>query len=566
MRIGLLVGLWTCVSVTAVSARAQEQAAKAAIEDGVDDAAAGAVQSIGLRVSFAKPGGLVVIDRGADVGVAPGDLVLFHSRDGNTYQGTVVELDDRSAVVELAGGVVALETGTKGEVLVPEKRIVSRRAPEQIVPEQLPWETADEDWTEGMPLLAQVDAVRPEQRRREVTARAYSIGDMTYTSEDSRSDSFFRAGGDVEIENGWGRGGRLHIDWEHNLRQTDLDDQDDEDFSDLRVDRLSYAWGGTRFDHEGWEAGRFLMRGMPEFGVVDGVEYGHRLSNGQRFGLSTGWMPEPDTDFESGGDFQVSGYYHWAKDGNELLTLDTGFQKTWHNGRGDRDLIVSKLQYLPLVGWNFHGTTWIDWYSSGDDTKGSGPELTRALLSTGHRWEGGHGMNVNFRHSEFPEIRRFEFTPVAVDQLEDDRNDRLSIAGWRRTSERQRVHAEIGVFDDEDESGGDLELGVDVKDLWTERSRGDVTFFNTHGEFSKVIGTRLLYSKFTRRGHWDALYEIARHDQEGFEDNDDILQHRIRGSHDFRFDGDWDLSVYAQAVLWDSEQSWSLGFYVQKSF
>src|SRR5215813_259492 len=53
--------------------------------------------------------------------------------------------------------------------------------------------------------------------------------------------------------------------------------------------RLSYSIGGDRFAPDRIEVGRFLQYGMPEFGVLDGVEWDRRLAGGDSFGASVGF-------------------------------------------------------------------------------------------------------------------------------------------------------------------------------------------------------------------------------------------------------------------------------------
>ena len=88
----------------------------------------------------------------------------------------------------------------------------------------------------------------------------------------------------------------LHFDGEVDW----LTEQNDESGLDLLVRRLSYAWGGTRFTAQRWEGGRFLQHGMPEFGVLDGIEWTRRRENGHRYGVSVGFLPEPDDGTDPG--------------------------------------------------------------------------------------------------------------------------------------------------------------------------------------------------------------------------------------------------------------------------
>ena len=58
-------------------------------------------QRTSLRVSSTGPGSRVTVDRGKRDMVLRGDRVLLYPRNGRTYKGTVVQLTERSAVVEL---------------------------------------------------------------------------------------------------------------------------------------------------------------------------------------------------------------------------------------------------------------------------------------------------------------------------------------------------------------------------------------------------------------------------------------------------------------------------------
>lgn len=532
-----------------------------------DDAA---FERVELRVHTAPAPGSVVVDHGSADGLAVGDAVRFRPRLGGVHEGAVIELDERSAVVELADRSVALEPGTRGEAFVPRERLeVVQEAPEPppAAAEHPPWERAEEQWSTDLPLLAQIDAVRPQERSRTYSARLFMSGDQTWASLDDRSDSFFRLGEDVRIQNPFERGGELHLEMEQTYRQTDVPDNPEDGARDLRVDRFSYAWGNDRFSEYRWEAGRFLQNGMPEFGVLDGVEFGRRLENGDRVGASAGFMPEPDADMQTGDDFQIAAFYHWTADETERFSVDGGFQKSFHEGDADRDLLVASVDYLPVDSWNAHATAWVDYYTEDDVAKGSGFELTEVYATTWRRWKSGNGMALTYTHQRFPELLRTEFLPVEVDQLADDRNDRLSLSGWRWLTAERRAHGQIGVWDDEDESGGDAELGVDVRDLLLDRSRTDFTVFGAQGEFSSLLGVRASWGRYDRLGRWDVLYELGRHEIIGFDDDEnDLVQHRVRASREMRLGSGWNVSGYVETILWDDDDAWSLGFYLQKSF
>jgi len=554
-----------------------------------------------LRVTSQRPPSLVVVDRGRSDRIALGDVVFFTPRDGSTVKGTVIQLAARSAVVELDELNVRLDAGTPGEVRIPASRLDlppdpraeetdpapvphapaparSDPPPERRVdegseeaaretdePEHPPWRNRDEAYEPGMPLLAEVRPVPPAKRSTRVTGRVFLSGDAN-RADDGLSDVLIRSGTDLVWENPFGLGGGVRADVEFVHRDARDPDERDEDDFDLRVNRLSHFLGGTRYRRDRYEVGRFLQHGMPEFGLLDGFEWGRRTEGGDRFGASVGFLPELDFDVETGDDFQVAAYYQWISDSREQLSVAGGFQKTFHDGRSDRSLVVGKVRYLPITGWSFFGTVWVDVYEGNDDEKDSTVELTQAYLTASRRSERS-GIDVTYRRIRFPELLRDEFTPILPDELEDNRFDRLSASAFRRLDGGRRLHGQAGVWDDEDDAGGFGEAGIELQDFLLDGARGDVTLFGTAGRFERVLGARFSYGRYTVGGRWDLFYEIADHRQEDFSsDFDDIVQHRLRGSLDVYTRSGFTVSFYGEAGLWDDETSVSGGFYLQQSF
>lgn len=551
MRRAIAFAFW---ALTCASAPAQEG-------DGLEP--------LELRVSTAFTGGMVLVDRGASDGLAEGDVVVFHPRGGGTWRGTVVEVGERSSRVELHEQGFVPEPGTRGEVLLPADRVRPAKEEAAESSEHAPWKNADEGWTKDKPLLARVKGVRPEEREKSMRGRVYITADAIHGTGEERSDTYARAGGELTIDNVSGRGDSFHFDGEIDYRAIDLSDENGEDGShkDLRLDRFSYSRGGTRYENRGWEVGRFLQRGMPEFGVLDGVEWNQRLDNGDRWGASLGFLPEPDRDMDTAEDFQGSAHYEWVSDLSEQLVLAGGFQKTLHHGDHDRDLVVTKVRYNPEEGWNAYGTAWVDLYGSSDDLKPNGPEITQAIAALGHRWETGNGVELAYHRSLFPQMDRDEFVIPDDAEIANGHHDRLAFDAWRFVSKAHRVHGSAGVWNDENESGGDLQLGLDAADFLMDASHTDFTLFGQAGEFSSVLGARVSFTRTTDGGSWDLFYEIGQHHEIGFSDDiDDILQHRLRGGRDFGLVRGWRVSTYVEAVTWDEEIAFLLGAYVQKDF
>jgi len=526
-----------------------------------------------VRVGSADRG-WALIDRGSVDGVAIGDVVLFTPREGGTFQGRVVELEERAARVELQDRAFVPAPGTKGKVSIPRARVGQRARPRVRPapdrprdPERPPpvFENRDDGWSDDEPLLAGLRPLRPDERRRSVHGRSYAVLDYTRATEEDRSDGFARLGTSLVVENPFGRGDRLYMDGEWNYRKVDVPDLDDEEDVELRIDRLSWARGGNRFEPTRLEVGRFLQDGMVEFGVLDGAEWSVRGDDGHRFGASIGFMPEPDSEFQTGSDFQVAAHYRWVADESERTSAGIGYQKSWHNGNADRDLIVATLRNLPPDGWTFFGTAWIDVYTDGDDEKGTLFGLTQAYLSTGRRWASGASVDVVLTHYEFPELDRNEFLPVEDAQLADDHNERLGLSTALPLSRDVVMRTGVGAWIDEDDEGGDFETGFELRDVLAEGIFVDMSGFAGAGEFQKTLGARLSTGRFTGDGRWAVDYEFTQNRLDGFSPaNDDLPQHRVRFSRDHAWKR-WNLSWRVEALLYDEENAITVGLYLQRS-
>lgn len=566
---GIATG-WLCICVGALAAAAP-QAGAPATRSG-EQQAPGVVLS--LRVLAVRADGLLVVDRGASDGLAKGDRVFFQPLGGGTLQGEVTGLEERRAGVQLLQRGARIAIGTRGEVRIAATRLAAPapppgpQEPAQVPDSDAEWTRPEDGWTPRMPLLAKVDAIRPEKRPQRITGRAYVSGDAGAGPETGRSDIFLRSSADVLVENPFDRGGELHIDAELNYRRTDLPDLNpDEQFTRLRVDRASYSWGGTRFDKLRQEAGRFIQDGVPEFGILDGYEFGQRLENGDRYGASVGFMPEPTPQMQSGHDFQLAGYYQFVSDKREELSATAGFQKTFHDGSADRDLLLGKLRFLPRNGWDFNGTVWADLYTGGDTNKGRPIDLTQARLSTSRSYEGGHSMTVSLVHQSFADIQRFEYEPVAASQIANSRADRLAVSGWRTLESGNRLRGHAGIWNDQDDSGGDLEGGIEVVDFLTEGLRADAALFGTQGAYSVIYGARFALGGDLSRVGWNISYEVSNHTLEGFApDNDTIWQHRVSGDLELYAHRGWALTLNGSLVDWNGNRGGRLGFYLQRSF
>ncbi len=540
-----------------------------------------------LRVVSSPTPGTVTVDRGRNDRIEVGDAVELRPRSGEILHGTIARIDERSALVELQLRAVSPAPGTRGEVLVPVGRFeqprpvpppppvepspVDPQQPQPQQPGQEPpqdptkpeWRNRDENYTPDKPLLAQVDAVPPSERLAGLSGRLYVIGDATKHPESDFDESFIRAGIDARLTNPFHLGGELRFDGELNSRT----EYNDADGGNGLVRDFSYRLGGDRFSPQMWKLGRFLQVGMPEFGILDGIEWGIRGHFGDRFGAAVGFMPEPNDNLDGWDDVQASLYYVWSADLAQTISFGGGFQKTWHDGDSDRDLVVLKGHYLPLDAWQLHGTFWIDYYRGNDVNKGTGLELTQAVASASRSYENGNRLQFAWRRNAYPEVLRQDYLPTWAAEIARAESDLLSFDGWWRWSRETDLHTYLAAWNDDDHEGVAGELGFERKDWFGERSRTTVALFGNTGDAVAVIGGRVIWETDANDGMWQWLYEYSHVHEFGFpSDVADLDQHRFRGSRSFYTAAGQDLSVYGQLDLIGEDLAWSIGFYMQQKF
>jgi hypothetical protein len=570
---GRLLALWLLAAVP-LSARGLHGAPGAAQQDSTP---------LPVRVVQSSPGGLLEIDRGAADGVSVGDRVLLMPRGGGTLEGRVIEVQERSAGVEMLGSTAAVAVGTRGEVWLPaaaaprpptEQPEATPEAPAAPAGEQAgegappaaakpAWKRIDE-WREGQPLLSGLERIAPSDRPRSLRGRVWVGVDQIVTDLDGRGDGFYRLGSSLWIDNPFGQGGSFEWQGDASYRRTLLPDQDDDELGLLRVERLAYRLGGTRQEPDAYAVGRFLQH-VPALGLLDGAEWVRRSPGGDRYGASLGFLPQPDPQLESAEDLALSGFYEWNQDESEELSARIAYQKTFHNWSADRDLVVLEGRYLPRRGWKAFLTSLIDLYSSGDELK-SGVELTQARLSV---WRDFSHQGVRFTaySQRFPQIDGDLVPVLSLVQLADQRTERASIDLWTDLFPHARLLAGGGGWIDEEDDGADANVGLELQDLWSERDRLQLGAFLTQGKFTDVLGWRAALDQPLAGGQARVAYEYAWQDIVGFlDENDDLPQQRLSLSQDWFTAEGWSLTMRADWVLFDDDQGLWLGFFVQKTF
>ncbi|MBL8756251.1 MAG: hypothetical protein JNK15_23350 [Planctomycetes bacterium] len=520
-------------------------------------------EEVALRIASLRPNGGVVVDRGKRDHVQVGDRVVLVPRNGQVAHGTVTELDERTALVQLVDPTAPVTAGTRGHVLVPKVRLQPKPdpAPQAQPTRPDPTQPADE-WRPGMPLLGNTRPPRPEERPTSVHGRVYGGANLVRTLGDFE-ESWLVAGADVELDNLRGDGGTLRFHGDFTASTETSENWGD----DLRLYELSYEHGGTRHQPFRWQVGRFLQRDMPEFGLLDGVEVGYRRENGHRFGASFGWLPELDDDLESLADLQIAGWYLWHQDVGERFTVGFGYQKTWHRWDVDRDLVVVKARLLPSDGWMLSGALWIDFYTARDDLKDETVEITRANAFASRRWPQVGGLELVLDHEEYPETRRRELPQTLLPQtLVDAHQDRASLHAYVHAGPT-RWFTRLTGYSDEERDGGAAEFGVDVDGLLQQRARTTLAVFDVQGVTQSLAGVRVEHGGDLSFGRLDLLYELGFVHHEGMpSDRDDLLQHRLGALCTSDLGSGWDATFFADGTLWDDELSFGVGIWLQKHF
>ncbi|HEB53487.1 MAG TPA: hypothetical protein ENI87_09560 [bacterium] len=544
------------------------------------DAAGGdGITKLALRVASVRPNGQCIIDRGRRDKVMVDDRVILSPRGGQPLPGRVVQVENRTALVRLLDPKAKVVAGVRGYVLLPKERVQKkvRQRPDGGVPagsgegeagqsaqlaDQLD-QAGEEEWRPGMPLLGRHRAPRPDERPSRLRGRVYGSGNLVRTL-DSFSQSFLATGADVDINNVGGRGGRLRFHGEY-FRSKEFNDKVR---NDLRLYELSYERGGTRFDPVHWQVGRFLPRDMPEFGVLDGATLGYRQENGSRFGGSVGFLPELDDDMQTFADFQLALWYVWNQDVAERLSFAMGYQKTWHRGRLDRDLVILRSRYLPTSGWDVSASAWVDIYDANDVLKNEAFEVTRANVFASRRWQGQGGVEWFYDHEEYPELRRNENPQVLLPQtLIGAYVDRVSSRLWLDSGSGASAFARLTAWVDEETVGGAVEVGGTWADLWGDGSTTTVAGFHIEAPSNNVTGVRLQHGVSGTMGRLDLLYELGFvHFDDQPSDVAELLQHRLGVLLATDIGRGWDANFTVDTTLWDTDASFALGFYLQRLF
>ncbi len=549
----------------------------------------------------AVAGDSVYIDLGRDGGLEPGDTLRLFPIGSSGLVGSIRIVSRSNARAVVDGDLSAVEIGTEGEVLIPAERRADDEnedeptdadeeapgtgdeqepeapaddssealaPPRRVVPDHPAWTAPPSTWDQAVPLLAPAEAIEPEEREQRIRGRWFSRASISQ-DDDSPGNRYtlIRSGLDVTVENPFEQGGEFELDLDFFHRRADVASGSNDSTTRFRPDRVSYKWGGLRHRPDRWQVGRFLQNEFPELGIIDGVEYGRRLESGDRFGSSFGWLPEPDDDLGSGDDLAAAVFYRWVADDSEQLRVGSAYQKTWHKGAADRDLLLQTIDYRPDKSLSLHGTAWIDHYTGADKLKSSGLELTQLQLNGRYTSAGGDGVGLSLSTLRWPDLLRDEFDLLTATQITDNRVMRVSLNGWHQASDQVRLSGRFSHWTDQTDSGNSANVRVTIRDMLYDDGSVSVSAFHTQGRFNSGMGLRTRATKSWDRSNVYLSWDMGRYDQSSsLGSTQNISQHTLRAGYDTRLDKNWNLSVSLEDRLGDGADLLTFDLMVQQRF
>jgi hypothetical protein len=474
----------------------------------------------------------------------------------------VVELNDLSSGTQVA-------VGERGEVLVPSDRARpdGSTGGARPVPEHPPWQEPVGPWAPGKPLLAPARSPDPEDRAPELRGRLFTRYEYTEDRQGSgREYQRSWTGLDLDYDNLFGRAGQVRFRGDVSYRDfISGSNRADETFT--RIQRLSYREGLSIDDPHRIEFGRFLHSEFPQFGLIDGAEYVHRFSGGSRLGASFGMLPDGTDELDSSDDVAASLFYRWASNRTEALTLGAGYQKSWHRGEADRDLLAGTLDWAIGEFTDLRASALVDYHDSTAVIESEGFQLTDLNVFLGHRFENQAGVSVFASHTDWPELLRDEFPVPPPETIADQRVSRAGVRGWKGIAEGVRLHARVEGWQDLDREGGNAELRCDLRDVLYDGGELSVAVQDTEGAYTSGLGGRVRLTHWFDRTTLRLEYDLMNFEQDGFfGDQRELLQHWLRAGLDTALAEDLDLSLHANRGFGDEQDSLTAGLRLQWRF
>jgi hypothetical protein len=439
----------------------------------------------------------------------------------------------------------------------------SPKAPDEAI--HPPWSHPLGEFDTDQPLLAPVVVRDAKDRPTQMHGRLYAqyIHNLNLYYGDNQY-SIGRAGLELWLENPFEAGGGIHFDAGFWARGYNVwDDGEDLDFQGWPTG-LSYYWGGTEEEPLRFEVGRFFHNEFAEFGLIDGTEVVYRTPRGDRVGFSFGFLPEPFPYLRTGEDLAASAFYRFVSDGTEELDAGVGYQKTWHNGQPDRDLVIGTVGWYPSSRFSLNGSLWADIYTSSDTVKTVPVELTEGLLNGIYRVDATWGFGGHVSYFRWPETLRRLYRPISDTYLLRNQVFRVGGRVWKSLGPYVRVDLRVDQWFDQDDEGTAWDVGMTLSDWPLEQYQLILGVYDTGGLYSSGPGGRVTLMRFFSKGFVSVGYDTG-----GFLYNPTSLlfhQQAVHLSVDLTLTPTTSISVSGDYRLGNRQEALSGGMYLQKRF
>jgi hypothetical protein len=513
----------------------------------------------------------VFLDQGRRAGIATGMTVRLSPAGAARIDAVVRDVSATSCRAEIVQGLSLPPVGTTGQVEVPDGASADESPTSQptTVPAHPPWTRQEEPRSPDMPLLAPAFATPPNKRPPTFHGRVFQDFNATLDKGGDRDNKYFlsRTGTTFTVTNPFGQGGELNFDGEYDYRNADVNSaRGNTSDTDLIINRLSYAIGTEQYAPYRLELGRFTSFYLPEIGLVDGVEAAVRMRNGLNLGGGFGLYPWPFPERHEGQDYGFHVFADYASP-DQKVAGTIGYQKTWHDGDPDRDLLVGRGSLCLTPHLWLYGSARVDLFTSRDTLATSDIGLTDAWVQARYTPDNTRGLAFSYSHYDWPDTIRREFPPQIPPQtIKNGRVDRIELSGWHDIAKDLRPTARVWYFMDDRTDGFGGELDLD----WTGVGRRPFDLhgavFYADGEYTDDYGFRLQGD--WRKGDLDVFlgYELmAFKSNDAFSGGDTNIQHTIRGGVGWSFDP-WYLNVTVDKTFGDGEDGYTFGTYLSYRF
>jgi hypothetical protein len=514
----------------------------------------------------------VYLDHGRDAGLAVGTLVRLFPPGAGELEVEVRAVTQTSARADLPPGMPAPPVGTRGtaRVVPPAAEPARAGADRATAPrvEHPPWTRREDERTADQPLLVPAFRRRPDERPLLLDGRVF--GSLQHSRDRAGGGDadywLARLGARGHATNVLGEGERWRGAGELAWRAVDVDGGDDDRDLDARLDLFSVAFGTEAFAPTGAELGRFQSLHLPELGLVDGVEVVRRYDGGLELGAGLGAYPLPFPARAAGDDVGFHVFVDWTADEQRSAAAAIGFQKTWHRGEADRDLVLLRGEWRPAERVSLFAHGKLDVYTSGDDVKGSGVELTEAWLQA--RWDGERiGSGLAASRFTWPELLREEYRDLPLELVRDGFVDRVSWDGSWRTSTRLALRVRADVWRDQDRDGTAFGADADWREPWSATSSVSLGAFVNDGGYAAGPGGRVTLRERVGDATLRTSYRFYRYDLEDLMGGaDSWVRQSIEAAVSWPLADGGDVELTVERWFGDQEDATWLGLFVGWSF